>query len=180
MAIATVPYGVQIDHDGTKYLVNIPALDVPKCTDCGTISIDDYASEQIDKAFRQEAKLLTADEIRSGRKMLGLRQQDFAKILGIGVSTLSRWESGTQVQQHFHDGILRAFFAHPEMQAYLADLHGVAFRPSVTNTVFIQLEDQATSWQEAACSSMIRRQFQTLTPREMTTSDQPSWLLTAL
>ena len=130
MAIATVPYSVPIDHDGRKYIVKIPALDVPKCTNCGAISIDDYASRQIDKAFRQEAKLLTADEIRSGRKLLALRQQEFADILGIGVSTLSRWESGAQIQQHFHDGILRAFFTLPDMRAYLANLHGVPLHAS--------------------------------------------------
>ena len=127
MAIATVPYSIQIGHDGTKYGVHIPAFSVPKCTDpaCGAISIDDSASEQIDAAFRQTASLLTPAEIREGRMRLGFRQQqEFAQCLGIAVSTLSRWETGAQVQQHFHDGILRAFFALPDLRAFLASLHG--------------------------------------------------------
>src|SRR5262249_7659679 len=100
---------------------------VPKCTnaECGAISIDDDASEQIDKAFRHTAKLLTPSEIRKGRINLGFQQQEFAQCLGIGVSTLSRWETRAQVQQHFHDGILRAFFAVPQLRAFLASLHGV-------------------------------------------------------
>jgi DNA-binding transcriptional regulator YiaG len=126
MAIATVPYNIQIDHDGKKYDIHVPDLTVPKCTNCGAISIDDVASEQIDKAFRQTAKLLTPSEIREGRIRLGFQQQqEFARCLGIAVSTLSRWETGAQVQQHFHDGILRAFFAIPQLRTYLAALHGV-------------------------------------------------------
>jgi DNA-binding transcriptional regulator YiaG len=126
MAIAVVPYSVQIDHDGTKYQVDIPEFSVPKCRNCGEMSFDEEASEQIDRAFRRTAGLLTPDEIKNGRIQAGFkRQQDFAKCFGIGVSTLSRWETGAQVQQHFHDGMLRAFFAVGKMRDFLAALHGL-------------------------------------------------------
>jgi putative zinc finger/helix-turn-helix YgiT family protein len=126
MALATVPYDIRIDHDGKKYDVHVEDLSVPKCANCGAISIDDDASEQIDAAFRQQAKLLTPSEIREGRLKLGFhQQQEFAKCLGVAVSTLSRWETGAQIQQHFHDGVLRAFFAVPELRIFLASLHGV-------------------------------------------------------
>jgi len=126
MAIGTVAYSIQIDHDGKKYDVDIPALSVPRCTNaaCGAISIDEVASAQIDEAFRQKAKLLTPGEIRDGRLRLGFEQQEFAQHLGVAVSTLCRWETGAQVQQHFHDGILRAFFALPELRGFLGQLHG--------------------------------------------------------
>src|SRR5271165_6246773 len=79
MVIATVPYRVQVDHDGKKYDVQIPALSVPKCSNCGALSIDEVASEQIDEAFRREAKLLTPKEIREGRIGAGFsRAADFA------------------------------------------------------------------------------------------------------
>jgi DNA-binding transcriptional regulator YiaG len=108
VAIATVPYSIQIDHDGRKYNVHVPALSVPKCSNCGAISIDEDAENQIDAAFRKEADLLTPLEIRQGRIRLGFfHQQDFATCLGIGVSTLSRWETGAQVQQRILDDLLR-------------------------------------------------------------------------
>jgi DNA-binding transcriptional regulator YiaG len=127
-AIVAIDYRIQRDHDGKKYQVHIPALTVPKCMnpECGEISFDDVACEQIDRAFRATAGLLTPEEIRIGRIRLGFdQQQEFAQCLGIAVSTLSRWETGAQIQQHFHDGILRAFFAVPQLRAFLAALRGV-------------------------------------------------------
>lgn len=133
MVIATVPYFIRIDHDGKKYEVNIPRLTVPQCTECKAISIDDEASAQIDGEFRRTAKLLTPDEIRTERIRLGYDQQrDFAQAFGIGISTLSRWETGAQVQQHFHDKMLRAFFAVPQMRKYLESLNGVGTRAAST------------------------------------------------
>lgn len=124
MAIATVPYTVQVDHDGTKYDVRIPDLSVPRCAECGAVSVDDEAGTRIDKEFRRAANLLTPEEIRQGRIRTGFeQQQEFAKCFGVGVSTLSRWETGAQVQQRFHDKMLRAFFAVPGMREYLAERH---------------------------------------------------------
>jgi DNA-binding transcriptional regulator YiaG len=120
MAIATVPYRLQVDHDGKKYAVDIPALSVPQCGNCKALSIDEVASEQIDKAFRREAKLLNPEEIREGRINAGYPvAADFARVFGVGVSTLSRWENGSQVQQRFHDTMLRAFFALPDLRQFL-------------------------------------------------------------
>src|SRR5438552_9638806 len=90
MAIATMPYTLQIDHDGRKYNVTVPALTVPKCGNCGAISIDHTAEEQIDAAFRQEAGLLSREQIRRNREALGLTQKELANRLGIGEATLCR------------------------------------------------------------------------------------------
>jgi putative zinc finger/helix-turn-helix YgiT family protein len=129
MAIAVVPFDIQIDHDSKKYDVHVPALSVPKCTNCGALSIDDEASEQIDRAFRKTAKLLTPYEIREGRVKLGYAQQaEFARAFGIGVSTLCRWETGAQIQQHFHDSMLRAFFEVPELREFLGTRHGAEYK----------------------------------------------------
>jgi putative zinc finger/helix-turn-helix YgiT family protein len=121
VALATVPYRVQVDHDGRKYDVTIPALEVSQCANCGTIKIDAAAEKAIDDAFRREAGLLTPEQIRAGRQRLGLTQQDLADHLGVAVSTLSRWENGVQVQQRSLDLFLRLFFVLPDVRAALTN-----------------------------------------------------------
>ena len=127
MALSTMPYSVKINHDGREYAVEIPSLIVPTCSNCKAFVLDDEANGYIDLAFRHQAGLLTPSRIRTGREELGLNQQKFAQCFGIAVSTLSRWETGAQVQQRFHDGVLRAFFALPDLQNFLAGLHGVPY-----------------------------------------------------
>src|SRR5437660_11806252 len=78
VVLTAIPYSVQIDHDGRKYQVAIPALTVPKCAACGTIALDDEANKEISAAFRQQAGLLTPEQIREGREKLGLSQQEMA------------------------------------------------------------------------------------------------------
>lgn len=119
MEIATIPYDIQIDHDGRKYQVHIPALTVPKCGHCGEISIDTEADKQIDEAFHREADLWTGEQIRNARTRLSLNQQQLADALGIAVSTLSRWETGAQIQQRALDKFLRSFFALPILRSHL-------------------------------------------------------------
>jgi putative zinc finger/helix-turn-helix YgiT family protein len=112
MELAIIPYALTIEHDGA-YQVNIPALTVPQCANCHTISIDDEADQQISAAFRGEARLLSPEEIREGREKLGLTQTQFANLLGVGEATISRWETGTQIQQRAMDRFLRVCFASP-------------------------------------------------------------------
>ena len=125
MALATVDYRVQVDHDGRKYQIHVPSLSVPRCGACGEIAIDEVADQAIQGAFRKEANLLTPEEIRSGRQQLGYNQQEFADSLGVAVSTVSRWENGVQVQQRFHNDVMRAFFEVPAFRLYLDNLHRV-------------------------------------------------------
>jgi putative zinc finger/helix-turn-helix YgiT family protein len=113
MHLATVVYATTIEHDGRAYRVEIPALTVPQCTNCQAISIDDEADQQISAAFRHEAKLLTPAEIRQGREQLGLTQKQFANLLGVGEATVSRWETGAQIQQRAMDRFLRVCLASP-------------------------------------------------------------------
>jgi putative zinc finger/helix-turn-helix YgiT family protein len=84
--------------DGRAYRVEVPALTVPQCGHCQAVSIDDEADQQISAAFRREARLLTPEEIRQGREKLGLTQKQFAHLLGVGEATISRWETGGQIQ----------------------------------------------------------------------------------
>lgn len=114
MALATVPYSTTVEHDGRSYRIEIPALTVPRCGHCGAIRVDDAVDQQISAAFRQEAKLLTPEAIRQGRENIGLTQKQFANLLGVGEATVSRWETGAQIQQRAMDRFLRLCFASPE------------------------------------------------------------------
>jgi putative zinc finger/helix-turn-helix YgiT family protein len=67
----------------------------------------------VSAAFRREARLLTPEEIREGREKLGLTQKQFANLLGVGEATVSRWETGTQIQQRAMDRFLRVCLARP-------------------------------------------------------------------
>ena len=120
VALATVPYSVAIDHDGRKYEFTIPEFVVPQCAQCGTIVLDEEANREISAAFRQRAGLLAPEQIREARQALGLHQQQLADMLGIAVSTLSRWETGAQIQQRSLDKFLRLFFDMQEVRRALA------------------------------------------------------------
>ena len=113
MHLATVPYATTIEHDGRAYRVGIAALTVPQCSNCQSITIDNDADQQISAAFRREARLLAPEEIRQGREKLGLTQKQFANLLGVGEATVSRWETGAQIQQRAMDRFIRVCLASP-------------------------------------------------------------------
>jgi putative zinc finger/helix-turn-helix YgiT family protein len=121
VSLVAVPYTTQIDHDGRNYTVTIPDLMVPKCSNCGTISLDEEANRQISACFRRQAGLLSPEQIRDQRSRLGLTQDALADLLGVAASTLSRWETGAQIQQRSFDRYLRSFFAVPELRRALAN-----------------------------------------------------------
>jgi putative zinc finger/helix-turn-helix YgiT family protein len=127
MRLATVQYSTTIEHDGRVYRVEIPSLTVPQCANCGAISIDDEADRQISAAFRREAGLLAPEDIRLGREKLGLTQKQFANLLGIGESTVSRWETGAQIQQRAMDRFLRVCLSSPAaVELLLSDFQPTA------------------------------------------------------
>src|SRR5438105_12389096 len=113
MHLATVAYTTTIEHDGRTYRVEIPALTVPQCGNCQALSIDDEADQQISAAFRRAAGLLAPEEIRQSREKLGLTQKQFANLLGVGEATVSRWETGAQIQQRAMDRSLGVCLASP-------------------------------------------------------------------
>jgi HTH-type transcriptional regulator/antitoxin MqsA len=57
--------------------------------------------------YRRRHGLLSADEIRGIRERFGLTQAEFARLLRLGANTLSRWESGRNVQTEAMDTLLR-------------------------------------------------------------------------
>ena len=130
MRLATVPFATTIEHDGRSYRVELPTLTVPQCGNCHAISIDEEADQQISAAFRREARLLAPEEIRQGRDRLGLTQKQFANLLGVGEATVSRWETGAQIQQRAMDRFLRVCFGSPAAVALLASDFQPIARPA--------------------------------------------------
>jgi putative zinc finger/helix-turn-helix YgiT family protein len=106
-------------HDGRSYTVTVPALRPPRCRACGERVLDTEANQLISRAFRQQAQLLAPEEIRQYRKALGLTQEQLASTLGVAEATLSRWETGAQIQQRSLDKLMRLFFELPEVRRAL-------------------------------------------------------------
>lgn len=116
-----IPYSLQYGYDGRAYTVSIPDLAVPCCENCGEMVFDSPANQRIDQAFREQIGLLSPDQIRHNREALGLTQEQLAANLGIASATISRWESGHQIQQRAMDRLLRLYFAHPNVRQSLSD-----------------------------------------------------------
>jgi len=113
-------YTTEVVHDGRTYTVTLPALRTPRCRACGEVVLDTEANRQISQAFRRQANLLTPEEIRQSRKALSLTQEQLAALLGVAEASLSRWETGAQIQQRSLDKLLRLFFELPEVRSTLA------------------------------------------------------------
>jgi putative zinc finger/helix-turn-helix YgiT family protein len=114
-------YTTEIVHDGRTYQVNVPGLRTPRCqtSECRKILLDTDANRRITQAFRRAANLLEPEEIRRRREALGLTQAALAKRLEVGPATVSRWETGAQIQQRSLDKLLRLFFDLPEVRRTL-------------------------------------------------------------
>jgi HTH-type transcriptional regulator / antitoxin MqsA len=78
-------------------------------------------SEDAIAIYRRKQGLLSADEIRALRERFGLTQAQFARLLRLGANTLSRWESGRNVQTEAMDTLLRLIRDVPGSIDYLRD-----------------------------------------------------------
>jgi len=70
-------------------------------------------------AYRSRYDLLSEDEIRSIRERHHLTQVQLARLLRLGGNTISRWESGRNVQTAAMDVLLRLIRDIPESLRYL-------------------------------------------------------------
>jgi putative zinc finger/helix-turn-helix YgiT family protein len=122
----TLAYSTEVPYDGRNYTVELAEFRVPRCRNCGAMVLDDEANDQITAALRLQLGLLTPEQIHRNRDALGLKQRDFAALLGVGESTVSRWETGAQIQQRSLDKLMRLYFAIPEVREALADKDGLA------------------------------------------------------
>ncbi len=115
-------YHARLDHDGRSYELELIDHHVFKCTRCGAVQLDDEAEDRLTQALRAAAGLLDPAVIRARREALGLTQKALANLLKIAESTLSRWETGAQIQQRVMDRLLRAFFDLEPLRDYFQSL----------------------------------------------------------
>jgi ribosomal protein S27AE len=50
----TLPYSTEVPYDGRTYTVDLPHFEVPRCTNCGAMVLDDHANDQITDALRRQ------------------------------------------------------------------------------------------------------------------------------
>jgi putative zinc finger/helix-turn-helix YgiT family protein len=119
--LATVNHISQIKHDGRLHTVPMPRLRVPRCGACGELVFDNDSDEQIARALRDQLGLLSSDQIRKNRDVLGITQRSLAEHLGVAVETISRWETGALTQTKAMDRYLRVYFGVPAARAALVE-----------------------------------------------------------
>jgi putative zinc finger/helix-turn-helix YgiT family protein len=108
-----------MDHDGRTYEFTVPDLVVLKCAACEEQVLPPESRERIYAKLREEAGLLAPEDIRDKRIALGLTQEQLANQLGVAKETVSRWETGGQIQQRGYDKLLRVYFHVAEAREYL-------------------------------------------------------------
>ena len=72
--------------------------------------------------YRKKHGLLSADDLRAIRGRFALNQGELARLLRLGANTISRWESGRNVQTAAMDVLLRLLRDLPGSLAYLRGL----------------------------------------------------------
>lgn len=108
--VCLAKYETTMRHDGRDYRITVKNFDVFQCEKCGLIQLPEPADEILQAALRKKAGLMSPEMIRSTREQLQLSQKQLADELQVAESTLSRWESGMQIQQRAMDRYLRIVF----------------------------------------------------------------------
>ncbi len=87
------------------------------CTACGEAIVDNVTLKESGKKLkdfqRQVDGLLTGQQIKAIRKKLGLSQEQLADIIGGGLKSVARYESGQVCQSKGMDNLLRILDAYP-------------------------------------------------------------------
>jgi len=115
----TIDFRTTMRYEGRAYEVEVASLEVQQCGDCGQRLFDVDAGGRISAAFRAKLGLLHPDQIRAGRKALGLTQEEFASHLGVAEESISRWETGVMVQSRVVDRQIRLYFQLPAIRTLL-------------------------------------------------------------
>lgn len=105
--------------------IAVPSASHLKCPKCGEIVLRlldaKRLHEDASEIYRRKHGLLSAEEIRSIRARFSLNQADLARLLRLGANTVSRWESGRNVQTAAMDMLLRLIRDLPGSIDYLRD-----------------------------------------------------------
>jgi len=97
--------------------ITIPGYVTHNCDVCGDAIVDNNTlkeSGKILKDFKRKVDgLLTAEEIKNIRKRLNLTQEEMAEILGGGLKSFARYETGQVCQSRGMDNLLRILDTYP-------------------------------------------------------------------
>jgi putative zinc finger/helix-turn-helix YgiT family protein len=87
--------------------ITVPSTRHLRCPKCDEVVLRFEDSRRLSTdaiaIYSKKHHLLSADEIRSLRERFGLKQADLAGLLRLGANTISRWESGRNVQTALMD-----------------------------------------------------------------------------
>lgn len=118
-----------VEKRGTLHMpVNGEQVAVPlaahlHCPRCGEVLLRFQDSRRLGQdaiaLYRRKHGLLSADQIRAIRQHFHLTQAGLARLLRLGANTVSRWESGRNVQTQAMDLLLRMIRDLPESIDYL-------------------------------------------------------------
>jgi len=104
--------------------VSVPRSPHLACPGCGEILLraDEVRLLQSRalEIYREKYDLLSAEAIRALRLRLEMTQEELGSLLRISANTISRWESGRNVQSASLDTLLRLVQNVPESLVYLS------------------------------------------------------------
>ncbi len=139
--------------DGERITVIAEAVPVLVCPACGETLYGPEAAVVRHQAICRALGLLSPAEIKALRERLGPDQEDFARLTGIGVATLSRWERGRLLQTRALDRYLRLLGALPQAAQVLRTLQ----RPEqATGPFHLPPAEEATARARAARFRLVR------------------------
>jgi putative zinc finger/helix-turn-helix YgiT family protein len=103
--------------------VSVPSALHLSCPKCGefVLRFEDSRRLQEDAIgiYRKKHGLLSSSQIRAIRERFGLTQGEFGRLLHLGANTISRWESGRNVQTEAMEMLLRLIRDLPGSLDYL-------------------------------------------------------------
>ena len=103
--------------------VAVPSVKHLRCPKCDEVVLRFQDAKRLQEdaiaLYRKRHGLLSADEIRALREHFELTQAELARLLHLGANTVSRWESGRNVQSAAMDMLLRLIRDLPGSIEYL-------------------------------------------------------------
>lgn len=103
--------------------VSVPSALHLRCPKCDEVVLRFSDSRRLQEdaiaIYRKKHGLLSADGIRAIREHFGLTQGELAHLLHLGANTISRWESGRNVQTESMEILLRLIRDLPGSIEYL-------------------------------------------------------------
>jgi len=105
--------------------IGVPSASHLKCPKCGEVILRFREAKRLHEdaieLYRKKHGLLSANEIRAIRERFKLNQAELARLLRLGANTVSRWESGRNVQTAAMNMLLRLIRDLPGSIDYLRE-----------------------------------------------------------